>query len=206
MSEVKTESWFLSQDTRNWLVDLLNQAIRKYSRRDLSLFEYKKERRFYFPPRGTRENIFQWNPGPRLFERTVAKAVQRTDESVNFWVHHAAKLNFIFVGDTLCLKIEPGFVFTENGRKPIMSSRIGPLTTKWMKREYNAVYLNHIRFWASYLSKHSDKISIGTGKQSIEISTTPINAAIGAGIRDDVKNIDQMFELMPGEFEDAMGE
>ncbi|MEM0117215.1 MAG: hypothetical protein QXV32_02105 [Conexivisphaerales archaeon] len=200
VSALDSLTWLETQDKRSWLISLLNQAMLKYCRNEMRLFVYKKEKRFFFPPKGTRDNVVRWNPGKRTFDRTVAKAVLRTDGSVNFWYHHAARLQFVFVGDSICLKVEPGFVFTQNGRTPVLSRRIGPLTTKWMKREYNAAYLNHVRFWMSYLSRHSDKVLLPCGRNPIAVSTNPLDTKMEAGIGDDVRNIEQMFEMLPEQF------
>lgn len=191
--------WLSDRDTRNWLMDLLNQALGKYCRSELHLEPYERRGRFFFPPENGKDRMVSWKTGKRTVRRTVAKAIKRANGTTNFWFHRAADLSFILVDNAICLKIEPGFVFTENGYDHILSRRIGPLTTKWMKREYNAVYLDHIRFWLSYLSKQSEKISVPTGSQELQISTNPLTIELSVGISTDIKNVEQMFEVIPEE-------
>lgn len=193
------QEWLADRDKRNWLVDLLNQAIRKYCRGDLGLYAYKNEKKFFFPSDGPNNRIIRWKPSTRVVSRTVAKAVRRADGAVSFWYHHAASLVFIFIGDTIYLKIEPGLVFTDDGRHPILSRRIGPLTTRWQRREYNKAYLNHVRFWIQFLSKERERILIQTGADDIEISTRTVDAELSVGIADDTMNVEQMFETLTDE-------
>jgi hypothetical protein len=195
-SETSAE-WVRDQDRRNWLMELLNQAVRKYCRNEFCLEPYERRERFFFPPKDGRDRVVSWKTGKRTVDRTVAKAIKRSDGTVNFWFHRAIGLSFILIGGAICLKIEPGVVFTENGRDPFLSRRIGPLTTRWMKREFNAVYLDHVRFWLSYLSKQSERICVPTGAQNVEISTDPITVGLNAGIAGDIKNLEQLFEVIP---------
>jgi hypothetical protein len=192
------ENWKKTISKWNWFIELLNHAIRKYCELE-GLEYYKKKKRLFFPPKDDSENTIEWKPGYRKVKRTVAKPIMRADGTVNFWFHYAVGLNFITIADRIYLKIEPSIVFTNDGYEPITAKRIGPLTTRWQRNEYNAAYLGHIRFWASFLAKNNNKIVIPTGGPDIEISINTALVNLDRGIQDDVRNIEQMFELIEDE-------
>jgi hypothetical protein len=198
--------WRADPARRNWVVQLANIALKEYSKQQLGLHYDREKKRFVFPPSGYSDSVVKWNPGTRIASRTVAKRFERPDGLVNFWRQYAAKISFSTLDQNMFLQIEPGFAFTKDGFVPIESKRIGALTTQWMKREYNARYLYHVRFWIAYLAKHGSKLSIPTGGEKLEVSTEPASTTLSYGVLGDSLTIDQMFAEVPEPFEEGKGE
>ena len=198
----RVSNWRSDPARWKWVIELVNIALKEHCKRHLGLHYDKEKRRFVFIPNGIYDNIVSWNPGTRSASRTVAKRFDGPEGLVNFWRQYSAKLSISTLAQDMYLKIEPGFAFTRDGFVSIDSKRITRLSTLWMKREYNARYLYHVRFWIAYLSRHGSKFSIPTGGERLEVSTEPISTGLSYGVAGDSLTIDQMFEEVPEPFEE----
>ncbi len=162
-----------------WIVSLLNKCLRSHFG-GLPIRQDAKGRYFFLPKEGEAR---RWKNGSDP-ERTVAD--QKTNAKGDiFWVHHSARLAFQTLGDAIYLCIEPSYVFTTDGIRPLESKFVGPLSVKWGGKERNAAILRHVVFWGRTLSKGGTKIEIKTGGLAITLSGIPAFARTSFGIEFD---------------------
>jgi hypothetical protein len=91
-------------------------------------------------------------------------------------------MNFMYINESLFLKVEPTKVFTSDGFKPIRKGKLASLMSRYLSKEYNSLYLSSVRFWAKFLSRLDAKLSIPIGNQLIEIDTSPAGTHMQVGI------------------------
>ncbi|WP_413431140.1 toll/interleukin-1 receptor domain-containing protein [Crateriforma spongiae] len=171
-----------------WIVELFNRCLRSHLG-GLPIKRDKKGRYFFLPSDG-KARVWQNAKDP---ERTVADEKTTSSGDV-FWVHHAARLAFQTLGDSIYLCIEPCYVFTKDGTEPLEGKSVGPLSIKWGGKERNAAILRHIVFWGRTMSKRGTKIEIFTGGAAISISGLPAFAKTTFGIEFDQIGIGTLIE------------
>ena len=113
-----------------------------------------KRKRAYFPRSDDGIRAITYQARLRRATRTVVKArtSPRTGK-VSYWEHEALGFRFEQFGDTWGLLLEPGYVFTFDGRKGLLApDRVNKLSTKRAARDYNSAVLNDLSFWAWLLS------------------------------------------------------
>jgi len=144
---------FDGEDGERLLVRLLNDGLKKHflSR---GLIVDGKRKRAYFPraPEGVRAISYQGRM--RRARRTVVKT--RTSPAtgkVTYWEHEALGYQFRNFGGTWSLLLEPGYVFTFDGKKGLLApEKINKLSTKRASRDYNSAVLNDLSFWTWLLA------------------------------------------------------
>lgn len=161
------------------IVALLNRCLRAHFG-GLPIRRDTKGRYFFLPKDGGART---WKNGNDP-ERTVADQKTNAHGDV-FWVHHSAHLAFQTLGDAIYLCIEPSYVFTVDGVRPLEGKSVGPLSIKWGGKERNAAILRHIVFWGRTLSKGATKIEIETGGLPVTLSGIPAFARTSFGIEFD---------------------
>jgi hypothetical protein len=145
--------YFQGEDGERLLVRLLNDSLKKHllSR---GLIVDGKRKRAYFPRtlQGVRSISYQGRM--RRARRTVVKA--RTSAStgkITYWEHEALGYQFRRFGMTWSLILEPGYVFTFDGKRGLLApEKINKLSTKRASRDYNSAVLNDLSFWAWLLA------------------------------------------------------
>lgn len=169
-------------------VYLLNQLLGKirYQRR----LRYSKDyQRTYFPRQNETDKEFkepwfnvrtQQKVEPRIVVKYYEYGVDR------FWRHLACHLSFLrFDGDWF-LRIIPKYFFTFDGEHACEGELAGPYTTKLKAMEHNMQVLNHVLFWADYLSAGEDFIASRIdNKMVINIDKAPVGGISGFAIPDD---------------------
>lgn len=187
------EDWLHDSIKKNWLIELLNRAVRNYCW-DLNLIYDKYHRRFFFPPYGGENRIIQWHTGKRKSTRSVTtRHVKRKTEQI-FWSHQSLRASFMFVGDDIFLQLTPGWIFTIDGYESIPSKDVGRFSTKWTTKEHNPSVFYHIRFWSNLLSKSSNSMTIPLGNSEMIVDITPATIEMNVGIFGDNQPIEKVFE------------
>jgi hypothetical protein len=195
-------SWMNDSVKWRWFTSLLNKSLNKHFR-GLPIYRDDRGRYFFSPNKdGTAR---EWQNG-RDPVRVVAAKKSRDDGTNPFWVHQAARLCFQTLGDRLFLMIEPSYVFSVDGRKPLQGKLVGPLSMKWSGKERNAAILRHIMFWSRTLAKWQTKIEIATGAAPIVLSGVPAVARTSVGINDDRVGIGSLLAQVEDELALAAAE
>lgn len=206
---VETESslqYLQNPNTRNKIVGIWNYSLTNYL---LTLeLQQKDINRFYFPPeKGGKSREVQWTSPHRTPTRTVAYPYTgKQSQKVVFWVHHSIWANFRNVGGDWFLKLEPGYVFTRDGKTFIQSSDAGALSTSRMSQERNYQVINHLYFWAWYLKHGAEEIRIPCGSQYLVVDSDLANGVANFGIGTDKKTLSTIlsadYDLNWGDLED----
>lgn len=121
--------------------------------------------------------------------RTVAAIKESNDGTGRFFVHHAARMRFHFIGDRLFLEVDPCYLFTQDGTLPIKGVAQGKLSFQWSGRQSNPDVLRNTIFWIRVLSHGHPNISIPTGNSPIILDGIPSTATIKVGISDDALGV-----------------
>jgi predicted HTH transcriptional regulator len=150
---IATEEFFQGEDGERLLVRILNDSLRKHFQSRGMIVDAKRKRA-YFPstPQGVRAISYQGRM--RRARRTVVKA--RTSPAtgkITYWEHEALGYHFHKFGNVWSLMLEPGYVFTFDGKKGLLApEKINKLSTKRASRDYNSAVLNDLSFWAWLLA------------------------------------------------------
>ena len=145
--------YFHGDDGERLLVRLLNDSLRKHLQSRGMIVDGKRKRA-YFPRTAEGVRSVSYQGRMRRARRTVVKA--RTSAStgkVTYWEHEALGYQFRRFGTTWSLLLEPGYVFTFDGKKGLLApDKINKLSTKRASRDYNSAVLNDLSFWAWLLA------------------------------------------------------
>jgi hypothetical protein len=87
----------------------------------------------------------------------------------HFWRHLAADMRFKYFSSSWFLQIITKYLFTVDGVNIWNTDKVGSYTTRQKARERNPHVLNHVLFWADFLSKGKSKIDIELDYKSILI-------------------------------------
>jgi predicted HTH transcriptional regulator len=90
----------------------------------------------------------------RRAKRTVVKvrSSPRTG-AVSYWEHESLGYRFERFGDVWAILLEPGYVFTFDGKKKLLApEKVNKLSTKRAARDYNSAVHNDLSFWTWLLA------------------------------------------------------
>lgn len=180
VSKEPSSVWLNDEIRRNDLIYLFNLALEKYCRKRNIRYDRNHDR-FVCLLKDGKDYSFGWRAKTKHIERKVARRVSKDGQLV-FCIHYAAKISFMYLNESLFLKIEPTKVFTSDGFKPIRKEKLASLMSRYLSKEYNSLYLSSVRFWARFLSKLDSKLSIPIENQQIEIDTNPAGTHMQVGI------------------------
>jgi len=179
-----TLDFFDSRNKQMWLLDLLNQSLKKHA---LSLGMENRKNKHFFPSLNGRDVVVKWHTGTRLSNpRYLARwYFPKSANRPSFCKHRSLSMGFRIMNGSFFLVLNPDFHFSKNGIDALNPR----LTTKlssgaWAKNHNNRV-LYDIRFWANFLAQRHEAISIDTGGEPIEVDTMPEIVNLEVGINDD---------------------
>jgi hypothetical protein len=190
IEKISTESeaiWRANKDWRRAYVSMLNRLLRAYTYR--CNLQYAKEfKRFYFPKNDNSDDPvkMQW-----ISQRTKSKDTRTVAEyyeygNNRFWRHLAASLNFRLIGSNWFFEINPKYFFTIDGETAWDPEKVGPYTTSKKALERNPHVLNHVLFWAQYLSQGNNNIQLQLDQEVIlTIEKIPFSGLANFSITDD---------------------
>jgi hypothetical protein len=169
------------------------------------LLEAGRGRRYYFRPAQTTFRRVRY----RSLQNRVRRWVVSQDRNSGYWVHTAADLQFITLGDQFYLQIDPSYVITQDGREWVDGSVAGPLTTSITSGERNRKYLYHINFWKAWLADEVDQkrgsIDLRCGDAAVRVSTqfvsgvAPFSVPPFAVVEEDLEEEEETDEEVPAE-------
>jgi hypothetical protein len=200
--------WFSDDEYRRRAIELLNVYLKKHAWKRHLRFDGSKGRYFFSPPHGMPKRV-AWNIGGRRRWREVTTRHTRREKQqdgsfkdVDFgWRHQGVRANFMFVFDSVMLKLEPTYLLTkEDGKTPQSSRWVGPVLSHWLNQERNGQILRSLRFWSLVLARGKELV-IETGQSPIRVDLTPIAGSLDFGIASDRMDFDA---LMNTEIEDDL--
>lgn len=136
------------------LVWLLNECL--YRHLDFcGLYVDKKRKRAYFPRTDEGIRAVAYQARLRRSTRKVTKPIiSPTTQQIRYWEHQSFSFSFERFADTWTLQILPGYVFTKDGYRNLLSgNRVNILSTKRASRDYNSKVHVDLVFWAWVLSQ-----------------------------------------------------
>lgn len=138
-------------------IKLLNRTIDSYLN-SLGLVVDYGRKRAYFPADNIEQNrTISYHARIKKATRTVAKRIinKKTEETL-YWEHKSISYQLKNFGDTWCIILLPGYVFTVNGFKWLVRhDKISKLATKRSSIDYNKSVLNDLYFWLNIIGKGS---------------------------------------------------
>lgn len=209
LSTIEVESrneWMLDDDRARRIMNLLNICLRSHC----SKLAIKKDQkgRFFFRP--TREGKTRtWKNGGDRPRDVAAEKPNASGES--FWVHQAARMKFRRLAQNLFLLVEPTYVFTTDGDKPMDGKTAGKLFRRWGGKQQNDSALRNLVFWAKSISKTPGKmagkpskvIRIGTGGEPIVLEVMPARTQLSYGIELDHIKVGSLLTKRDDDLEQA---
>jgi hypothetical protein len=209
IKDVRVSAWFASEETRRWVVELLNLVLRAHCWERYLRFD-RDGQRFFFQPQKHQPKRIVWHlNGRRVREVTTRHFGMRTgadgtQERFPYgWRHQAIRAEFVHLPMGLFLRIVPTYMLTgEDGKTPRGGPRIGPILSQWLNQERNGQLLRSLRFWSLVLTRgNQDELIIQTGIERVRISLSPASGQIDFGILGDSIDYDR---LMRAEYEDDL--
>jgi hypothetical protein len=178
----RASEWLTDNIKRRYLIELLNVTIKDdFCKRIGLIFDNKRKRYYFALLPGLESRKFSWSKKGKSYNRTVVKYDKRN----SLYIHDAARIKFGFVGDLVCLTVDPCFVITYDGKTLATDDKSKELYTKLASEYYNKKYLTDLEFWVHLLKGRKSVITItGLGYQ-IQLSTRPFSCSINVGIKGD---------------------
>lgn len=192
------QAWWADPDLSRSYVSMLNRLLRMHSYR-CGLKYNQQYKRFYFPcSDSTTDSVKKSWVNQRTKSRatrTVAAYYQYGFD--RFWRHLAADMTFKNIGTSWFLQIIPKYLFTVDGINIWDTEKVGSYTTRQKARERNPHVLNHILFWADYLSQGKSRIEVELDyKPLMLIEKMPQTGIADFAITDDPAIYDEPPEVL----------
>ncbi len=176
----------LSSNQYSVIIEILNRAMTEHMKTIGMVYDWRNKKTFFPLEKDGDENRYaRWKIGSREFKRLVVSRAK----SGKYYAHRFCKATFTRIGDSVFLKILPGWTFTYDGLFQAVSPNVmRSLSTKWMNIERNHSVLDDVRFWILKLSGEKETIKMNVGTDTmVVISTTPILSATNRGIEEDYR-------------------
>lgn len=138
-------------------IKLLSRTIDSYLNSLGLIVDYHKKRA-YFPAEDIEQNrMISYHARIKRATRTVAKRkINKKTEETLYWEHKSVSYQLKNFGDSWCIVLLPGYVFTVNGVKWLVRhDKISKLATKRSSIDYNKSVLNDLYFWLNIIGKGS---------------------------------------------------
>jgi hypothetical protein len=197
--DTPSRDWIVDREKGNWWIALINQALTSH----LSKLAIKKDEkdRFFFRPNKDGSDR-KWEKGEDR-PRTVAARKTNSMTGRTFWVHHAARIKFVRLGQRFFLMIEPTYLFTTDGANPLGGQEMGRMVVMWGGRQKNPDILRNFIFWAKTIAKNKPKMRIETGGPPIIVSGIPALGVNNVGVENDHIRVGSLLRAVDTELDDA---
>lgn len=208
VDSVSASEWIGDKDRRRDFVFLLNQLLGKHLRK-CGIFYNRDFGRNYFRREDDTGAVFRRNwtsirTGVSN-DRIVAKFYEYGKDK--FWRQLASETHFEQFGNRWFLRIMPKYLFTEDGKKPCDSERVGPYTTSLKADEHNSQVLNHVLFWSDIISRKRPTIEIQLdGVTIMEIEKMPLFGIAKFAIPDDPATYEEKSPSLQPSLLDLLGD
>jgi len=194
------DAWRRDPDQARLLMQLFVSAIvRKGTNLGLE-FDWERRRFFYPLPSGKAKREESWSGLTKASSRQVAVRRYLGSLKREVVIHSSVRADFLWLGDLLHLRLEPGFLLSEDGIHPLYGQKPGSVLTSlesWLS-SHNAGYLRNVYFWSSRFQDADGVIRLGP---DLEFKGKPVETRIRVGIRGDTLRSSE--EHHPDSFESA---
>jgi hypothetical protein len=184
---IELDAWLdQTEANENNLRFLLKRLLHRHLTRNVGLVFDHDVKRYYFPvddPK-TSSKKMKWK-NARTNRNAERSVVTKYDYGkVSFFRHLGIEPEFLRIGDSWALILEPKHHYTTDGKIRWETKKAHSYAIRWRSREYNAQYLNHILFWAYIISKGNQSFTLDLdGTSLLRISGLPMSAEVGFGVR-----------------------
>jgi hypothetical protein len=155
------EAFWDDEDRLNHYLTLLKQLLGNHLQ-SVGIHYNADFKRSYFPRENKNSTVFtrSWYNlrTQRRSDRMVAAYYEYGFNK--FWRHLAAQFWFLHIGTNWYLQINPMYLFTDDGKTPWDSEKVGSYTTRLKARQTNQHMLNHVLFWANTLAGLDSRSSV----------------------------------------------
>ena len=195
-------TWLSDDDKRRVVTSLLNKELAFRARR-LGMLQEPRSQKFYYACDGEyRYETWTTRRGRPSSLKVAGRIWAQQLQRPIYW-HLGVEAVFTYLGNEMCLRLNPTIQLTSNGRKAVFGSREGTVITRLKYRWYNATYLTQLLFWIWRLAEGKDSFSLAQGR--VVVSAKPIVAGIGVGILHD-RPMSEPLQMVPEvELEEELG-
>lgn len=172
---------------RNHYIELINQHIKDFLRKQAMIFTKGYKRYFFSKP--VDEDIREVTYKTRKTKQVKTKKVVSYHEygKDKFYRHWALSIEYFFTDEDLFAIFHPKYFFSLDGTTPLQPKDITKYTNFLTSREFNASVINNIHFFIDYLSKGQDSIKVYEGnKNKILITAQMEKFNVDFGIANDL--------------------
>ena len=177
-------TWRQDPDRARLLMQLMQSAVVRTGAKLGLLYDVDRSR-FYYPLEGQSERREETWPGiKRATQRQVAVRKYLPSLKREVGIHSSARVDFQWLGDQLSLRIEPCFLLTDDGRRPLRGPKQGNVLISleaWLS-SHNGGYLRNVLFWRSKFLGASQQIELAPG---LAFDARPLSVQVPVGIRED---------------------
>lgn len=171
------------QVEKNTIIKIVNRYLRNYLYRKGIKF-IKEYNRYYFSSsnsepintkikENSKREVFRYGKAKSKTGRYDKRALVSKYtyyETTSFYRHLAFQLSYEWIDEKLYLIIDPKYLFTEDGKTPLLDKkRITKLTNRLKQSERNTQYLNHLYFIRNYLDKSNIDLFFENNSDMLEI-------------------------------------
>lgn len=176
--------WRKDPDRSRIIAQLLDSAI-VLKGKAIGLSYDESRRRFFYPlEEDTDKREESWPGISRKDTRQVAVYRHLPLLGRKVGIHHSVRVDFLWLGDKVYLRMEPGFLLTEDGRRPLHGPAQGRVLTSlesWLS-SLNGGYLRSVLYWGSVFVSGLDRMKLAPG---LDFDRRPLETKVPVGIRED---------------------
>lgn len=176
--------WESDSNKSRQLMELFDSALVLKAARLGMEFDWARRRLFYPLSANQQRREERWAGISKPDSRQVAIRRYLSSLKQEVVIHSSVRCDFIWIEDLLHLRLEPGFLLSEDGFHPLYGQKQGSVLIgleSWLS-SHNAGYLRNVLFWSSKLQDEDKVIRLAP---SLEFSGNPTEARIEVGIRED---------------------
>jgi hypothetical protein len=177
-------AWRRDPDQARLLMQLfVSAAVRRAASLGLA-FDWERKRFFYPLPPSEVKREETWSGITKPASRQVAVRRFLASLGREVVIHSSVRVDFLWIGETLHLRLEPGFLLSDDGLHPLHGRKQGSVLTSlesWLS-SHNAGYLRNVLFWGSRFQGPGGSIFLGP---DLQFKNKPAEVRIRVGIRED---------------------
>lgn len=183
-------------DRQKYVMQLLNKSVRGHCLQRGLAYDLRSDRYYFRPERDGSQKKRSWKVGSRRYSRKVAFPIHGPAGTVKNWIHLACDIRFLRSEAGYVLKLDPGYVFTWDGKKLVPSKVVGPWSTKLKSDEYNRQVFTHFRFWLSWMLSETGRgvfeFLLPPPDARIRLETDFVSSDVFGGIAGDYRARDEL--------------